>query len=137
MSVTLNAMLALVGRLDDAQGFDAPRERFRRFLLEYMTDAGVARSLIDQSQHSLDEQHHRALQDTIVVLGRFLGFETAFGTNPRLAGGAGYDGHWRSRRRLEIVLEVRTDHTPRTTPARDRRRTASARGGWSRISIAS
>jgi hypothetical protein len=114
MAVTLNEMLALVGRLDDAEGFDTPRERFRRFLVEYVTDAGVARSLVDQSQHSLGDQHHRALQDTIVVLGRFLGFETVFGTSQRAHGSPTFDGQWRSRRRLEIVLDVRTDHTPRS-----------------------
>jgi hypothetical protein len=114
MSITLNEILALVGRLDDSPGFDTPRERFRRFLLERVTDAGVARSFIDQSQRALGEQHQRALQDAIVVLGRFLGFETVFGTDQRVAGGARYDGLWRSRRRLAIVLEVCTDQTPRS-----------------------
>jgi hypothetical protein len=114
MSITLNEILALVGRLDDSPGFDTPRERFRRFLLERVTDAGVARSLIDQSQRALGEQHQRALQDAIVVLGRFLGFETVFGTDQRVAGGARYGGQWRSRRRLAIVLEVCTDQTPRS-----------------------
>jgi hypothetical protein len=114
MSITLNEILALVGRLDESAGFDTPRERFRRFLLEHVTDPGVARSLIDQSQRSLGEQHERALQDVIVVLGRFLGFETEFGPNQSVSGVATYDGQWRSRRRLEIVLEVCTDQTPRS-----------------------
>jgi hypothetical protein len=114
MSVILNDLLALVGRLDDSPGFDTPRERFRRFLLDRVSDPGVARSLIDQSQRSLDEQHHRSLQDAIVVLGRFLGFETGFGTYQRVAGAAKHDGQWRSRRRLEVVLDVRTDETPRS-----------------------
>jgi hypothetical protein len=114
MSITLNEILALVGRLDESTGFDTPRERFRRFLLDHVTDAGVARSLIDQSHRSLGEQHQRALQDVVVVLGRFLGFETVFGPNQRVAGVAKYDGQWRSRRRLEIVLEVCTDQTPRS-----------------------
>ena len=112
--VTLNELLALVGRLDDAPGFDTPRERFRRFLFERVTDAGVARSLIEQGQHSLGEQHRRALQDAIVMLGRFLGFETTFGTYQRVAGAVRYEGQWRSRHRLEIVIEVRGDQTPRT-----------------------
>jgi hypothetical protein len=114
MRVSLNELLALVGRLDDAPGFDTPRERFRRFLFERVTDAAVARSLVEQSQHSLGEQHRRALQDAIVVLGRFLGFETTFGTYQRVAGAVKYDGQWRSRHRLEIVIEIRADQTPRT-----------------------
>jgi hypothetical protein len=117
MSITLNEILALVGRFDESSGFDAPRERFRRFLLEHVTDAGVARALIDQSQRSIGEQPQRALQDAVVVLGRFLGFETVFGPNQRIAGIAKYDGQWRSRRRLEIVLEVCTDQTPRSDVA--------------------
>src|SRR5438876_6175697 len=117
MSITLNEILALVGRFDESSGFDAPRERFRRFLLEHVTDAGVARSLIDQSQRFIGEQAQRALQDTVVVLGRFLGFETVFGPNQRVAGIAKYDGQWRARRRLEIVLEICTDQTPRSDVA--------------------
>lgn len=34
MSITLNQILALVGKLDDLQGDGTPRERFRRFLKE-------------------------------------------------------------------------------------------------------
>ena len=40
MSVTLDDVLALAGRLDDSGGFDAPRERFRRFLTEHATREG-------------------------------------------------------------------------------------------------
>ena len=46
MTVTLNELLMLVGRLDDSAGFDTPRERFRRFLVEHVTGAHTARSLI-------------------------------------------------------------------------------------------
>jgi hypothetical protein len=34
MSITLNQIWALVGKLDDSPGDDTPRERFRRFLKE-------------------------------------------------------------------------------------------------------
>ena len=110
MSVVLNEVLTLVGRLDDAPGADTPRERFRRFLLE-LTDLEAARALIEQAQRSLGEQQHRALQDAIVRLGRFLGFETAFGIYHRGPGAATCDGRWRSRHRLEILLDVRTNQT--------------------------
>ena len=113
MRVTLNELLALVGRLDDAPGFDTPRERFRRFLFERVTDASALGALIEEGQNSLGEQHRRAVQDALVVLGRFLGFETTFGNYQRVAGTLKFDGQWRSRHRLEVTLEVRTDETPR------------------------
>ena len=113
MGVTVSQLLMLVGHLDDSLGFDTPRERFRRFLIERITDEHLARNFIDQCQRSIGEQYHRALQDGIVLLGRFLGFETEFGTYQRLAGAVKFDGQWRSRRRLHVVLEVRTDQTPR------------------------
>lgn len=112
LGVTLNQVLNLVGRLDDSPGFDSARERFRRFLVERVTDVAAARALADEGQRSPGEQHHRALQDVVVLLGRFLGFETTFGTYEPLAGGVKYDGQWRARRRLQVVLEVRTDQTP-------------------------
>jgi hypothetical protein len=115
MSVDLNDVLTLVGRLDDAYGFDTPRDRFRRFLLD-TRDLATLGSLIEQGHRALGEQAHRALQDALVVLGRFLGFETTFGSY----GGAGlakYEGFWRSRGRLEILLDLRTSQTTATDVA--------------------
>lgn len=115
MDVSLNSILALVGRIDDATGFDAPRERFRRFLAEYVTDAGIARSFIEQVQHSLNDQHRRALQDLVVLLGRFLGFETTFGGSPR-PGHVKHDGQWRGHPQLDIDVQVRTDQAAQPVP---------------------
>jgi hypothetical protein len=114
MNVTLSELLPLVGRLDSAPGFDTPRERYRRFLLEHVTDVSTARALIDECQRSVGEQRHRALQDLVVLLGRFLGFETIFGSYDRSTPG-GMDGQWRSRGLLDVVLEVRTEQTPAAT----------------------
>ena len=114
MSITLNEILTLVGNLDDTAGFDAPRERFRRFLTEHVTDVTVAQPLIEACERSVGEQHHRALQDLVVLLGRFLGFETTFGRYEALAGAVKFDGQWRSRGRLDVVLELRTDQTAAT-----------------------
>lgn len=114
MTVTLNELLMLAGRLDDSSGFDTPRERFRRFLVEHVTDAHAARTLIEQCQHSPGDQHHHALQDLVVVLGRCLGFETRYGSHLPAAGSLKADGHWRSRR-LDVVLEIRTDQTEATS----------------------
>jgi len=113
LGVTVSQLLLLVGHLDDTPGFDTPRERFRRFLIDRVTDSHLIRSFVEQCQRSIGEQHHRALQDGIALLGRFLGFETEFGTYQRLAGAIKFDGQWLSRRRLHVVLEVRTDQTPR------------------------
>jgi hypothetical protein len=115
MNITLNELLLLLGRLDDAAGFDTPRERFRRFLVEHVTDVQIARPLIEECQRSVGEQHHRALQDLVVLLGRFMRFETTFGTYERLPGGVKLDGQWRSRGRLDVVLEIRTDQTSDAT----------------------
>jgi len=115
MTITLNELLTLLGRLDDAPGFDTPRERFRRFLIDHVTDVETARPLIEECQRSIGEQHHRALQDLIVLLGRFMRFDTTFGTYESLPGGVKIDGQWRSRGRLDVVLEIRTDQTTEPT----------------------
>src|SRR5262245_42804180 len=111
MDITLQELLPLVGTLDNRPGFDAPRERFRRFLLQHLTDIRVVAALLDQAQHALGEQNHNALQDLVTLLGRFLGFETAFGSYQPLAGSVKYDGHWNSRDRMHVVIEVRSDQT--------------------------
>jgi hypothetical protein len=110
MGITLDHLLGLVGRLDDGGGFDSPRERFRRFLIEQETSGHIGRTLLDQCPPLIDEQHHRAVQDLVVLLGRSLGFDTTFGTYSP-AGGLNSEGYWRSRGRLDVVLELRTNHT--------------------------
>src|SRR5207237_7017535 len=97
MSITLDELVLLVGRLDDSPGFDTPRERFRRFLLERVTDVHFAGALADECQRSPGDQPRRALQDAVVLLGRFLGFEPTFGTYRPLAGALRCDGQWRAR----------------------------------------
>jgi len=125
MSLTLDELLPLVGRLDDAPGFDTPRERFRRFLLERVTDVPTASALIEDCQRSVGEQHHRALQDLIVVLGRLLRFEITFGTYERSSGGVRVDGQWRSPD-LAVVLEIRTEQTTATLEGLARATAATA-----------
>jgi hypothetical protein len=111
MSVTLDDVLLMVGRLDDAPGFDTPRERFRRFISTHVANRHVARAFLEQCQRSLGEQHHRALKDLVTLLGRFLGLETAFGSYTPFPGALRYDGHWRYPGKLNLVLEVRSDQT--------------------------
>ena len=109
MPIRMRDLLTLVGRLDDAPGFDSPRERFRRFLVERIADPAAAATILEDCQKSIGEQPHRVLQDTVVLLGRFLGFETTFGTYQRSGGAVRFDGQWRSRGRMHAILEVRSD----------------------------
>jgi hypothetical protein len=111
MRISIGAIQELVGTLDDSPGFDSSRESFRRFLHERVTDVGTVAALIEQSQYALGRQNHRALQDLVTLLGRFLGFTIAFGVYEPVAGSFRYDGHWKSRERTHIVIEVRTDQT--------------------------
>lgn len=111
MSFALQEILTLVGRLDDGPGFDTPRERFRRFLTERLTDVAGVRALLAQCQQGLGDQPARARHDLIVLLGVFLGFEVSFGGYEPPAGPPHLSGHWRSRRRARIVLDVRSEQT--------------------------
>ena len=111
MSFALQEILTLVGRLDETPGFDTPRERFRRFLTERVTDVGGVRSLLSQCQQSLGDQHARARHDLIVMLGVFLGFEVTFGGYEAPGRPARLSGHWRSRRRARLIVDVRSEQT--------------------------
>ncbi len=111
MSFELQDILTLVGRLDETPGFDTPRERFRRFLTERVTDAAEVRSLLSQCQQALGDQHARARHDLIVLLGVFLGFEVTFGGYEAPGRPARLNGHWRSRRKARLIVDVRSEQT--------------------------
>jgi hypothetical protein len=112
MGVTLDQILMLTGRLDDASGFDSARERFRRFLLDHVREPAMARVLIDECRHAPGDTHRRALQDLIVLLGRFMGFHARFGSPPRAPATWG-SGEWRSPT-LHVLVEVRGDPPDRS-----------------------
>jgi hypothetical protein len=109
MRLSLHEILAIVGHLDDAPGFDTPRERFRRFLLEHMTSAGVALTFLGEAQHLISEQYQRALQDTLAAAGQILGFEVLFGSYDRHGAAARHVGAWRARRRLIVDVRLFAD----------------------------
>lgn len=111
MSFELQDILSLVGRLDETPGFDTPRERFRRFLTERVTDVTEIRSLLSQCQQALGDQHARARHDLIVLLGVFLGFEVTFGGYEAPGRPARLSGHWRSRRQARLIVDVRSEET--------------------------
>lgn len=108
MSVTLNQILSLVGKLDDSPGDDVPRERFRRFLRENVLEVGQVRDHVEECLRSSGDQYNRALQDLVNYLGHFLGFEVTFGRYHGIQGQIGFDGHWTSSARFHIVVEVKT-----------------------------
>ena len=114
MSISLAELLPLVGRLDDAPGFDTPRERFRRFLLERANHLPTVHALIDECQRSVGEQHHRVLQDLIAVVGRSLQFAVSFGLYERSADDLSAHARWRSAGLLDVVLQIETDHSAAT-----------------------
>jgi hypothetical protein len=112
MSISLAELLPLVGRLDDEPGFDTSRERFRRFLLDRAGHLPTIQSLIDECQRSVGEQHHRVLQDLIVVVGRALQFAIAFGPYEGSVDALDTYSYWRSAGVLDVILQIETDHTP-------------------------
>ena len=108
MGVTLDQILMLTGRLDDASGFDSARERFRRFLLDHVREPAMARVLIDECQHVPSDQHRRALDDLVVLLGRFLGFHARFApAGTGLSASRVAFGEWRAPG-LHVIVDVRS-----------------------------
>ena len=107
MGVTLDQILMLTGRLDDASGFDSARERFRRFLLDHVREPAMARVLIDECRHAPGETHRRALHDLVVLLGRFMGFHARFAF-PLRTSAAEVCGEWQSPT-LRVLVEARGD----------------------------
>jgi hypothetical protein len=108
MSITLNQILSLVGKLDDTPVDSAPRERFRRFLKENVKEIGQIRDYVDECLRNKGEQYNKALQDLVNYLGEFLGFEVVFGRYQGAPGKIGNDGLWKSPKGFYIVIEVKT-----------------------------
>ncbi len=112
MTLPLVDILALVGRLDDAPGYDSARERFRRYLSTHVTDVAALRALLAQTQERLGDQHARARHDVVTLLGRFLGLEVIFGAYQPTARGSGQpDSEWRSASRAHILLAVLSEQS--------------------------
>jgi hypothetical protein len=111
MDFTIEQLLTIIGRLDDSPGFDTSRERLRRFLIERIDGLESARQVIQECREHSGEQSHRALQDAVVLCGRFLGFESAFGRYQHDPGAMPAHGLWHSRRRLHVTLVLCTDQS--------------------------
>ena len=106
--ISLKQILALVGSLDDAQGDQTPRERFRQFLQENVTEVGQLRDYVEECLRTSGDQYSRALQDLVNRLGQFLGFHVRYGRYQGVAGQKGFDGLWDSPKGYHVVVEVKT-----------------------------
>lgn len=105
---TLNEILNVIGKLDDNEGTDTARERFRRFLQQKVCDVRQIQEYVEECLRNSGDQYYRALQDLVNHLGRFLGFDVTFGRYQGMKGKIGFDGHWKSRTDFHIVVEVKT-----------------------------
>ena len=108
MNLTLTQILDLVGTLDDSVGENTPRERFRRWIKQNVTEAGQLRDYIEEALRNSGNQYNRALQDLVNYIGEFLGFEVTFGRYKGVRNDIGYDGIWKSPTGFYIVIEVKT-----------------------------
>ena len=108
MNVTLSQILNLVGKLDDQQGDDISRERFRTFLRDNVKDIGQLRDYIEECLRNSGDQYNRALQDLVNYIGCFLGFKVEYGRYHGVSNAIGFDGLWMSPSQFFITVEVKT-----------------------------
>ncbi len=111
MSITLQQILALTGKLDDTPGLETPRERFRRFIHDNVTNVGEVRDYIEECLRTSGDQYSRALQDLVNHVRHFWGFTVTFGRYQGVRGQVGFDGHWQSPSGFDLVIEVKTSET--------------------------
>jgi len=138
VQLTLEQLLSVVGTLDDSPGFDTARERFRRFITKRIATFAELRQLIEQCLQLPGMQSHRALEDLVLTLGRFLDFEVVFGRYDPTSILTG--GGWRARRELFIHVAVWTSHTPtidlaQLTSGNPKEGRSSAGDGESRVGL--
>lgn len=108
MNISLTQILNLVGKLDDTPGDETPRERFRRYLKDNVSEVGQIRDYIEECLRNSGDQYNRALQDLVNHLASFLGFDVVFGRYHGVPGQIGFDGLWKSPIEFFIVAEVKT-----------------------------
>lgn len=92
MDVSLVKILDLV-KLTDEPGDDTPRERFRSFLKDNLTEVGLLRDFVEECLRHKGDNYSRALQDLVNCIGHLLGFEVVFGRYSGAHGHIGFDGH--------------------------------------------
>ena len=105
---SLSQVLDLAGKLDDAEGDDAPRVRFRNFLSKNVLEVGQVRDYVEECLANSGDQYNRALQDLVNYIGHFLGFDVTYGRYQGVVGQVGFDGLWTSPTGFHVVVEVKT-----------------------------
>ncbi len=105
--ISLDDILALVGKLDDTPGLDAPRERFRNHL-QKIVEVGQLRDYVETCLRASGEQYARALQDLVNYAGNFFGFHVTYGRYQGISGEHNFDGRWEAPGGLHIVIETKT-----------------------------
>jgi hypothetical protein len=103
-------VLALAGKLDDSEGENTPRERFRQFLMEDVTEVGQVRDYVEECLRNSGDQYNRALQDLVNYTGHFLGFKVQYGRYQGVPSQVGFDGLWTSPAGYHLVIEVKTSN---------------------------
>jgi hypothetical protein len=106
--INLSQVLDLAGKLDDSEGENTPRERFRQFLKKNVLEVGQVRDYVEECLRNSGDQYSRALQDLVNYIGHFLGFAVEYGRYQGVQGQIGYDGHWTSPTGFHLVIEVKT-----------------------------
>jgi hypothetical protein len=106
-AISLDQLLMLVGELNDQQGQDTPRDRFRQFLSSSVTAVGTVRDYVQVCLAKKGDQYDRALQDLVNHAGRLMGFDVEFGRYSGVANDIGHDGLWRADD-FSVVVEVKT-----------------------------
>jgi hypothetical protein len=107
-TLTLIDVLKLVGPVDDTAGEHSARERFRTYLQDSVTEAGVLRDYTEICINTSGLQYARAFQDLVNHCGRLLGFTVEFGRYQGSHTEIGHDGLWQSSTGLCLVVEVKT-----------------------------
>jgi len=105
---TLSELLDTVGQLDDSEGEDTARERFRRMLKQKVSNVGQIREFVQECLGNSGDQFNKALQDLVNRIGELLEFEVEYGRYRGVKGHIGFDGLWHSPTGRAIVTETKT-----------------------------
>jgi hypothetical protein len=105
---TLSELLDTVGQLDDSEGDDTARERFRRMLKQKVSSVSQIREFVQECLENSGDQFNKALQDLVNRIGELLEFEVEYGRYRGTVAHIGFDGLWHSPTGRAIVTETKT-----------------------------
>lgn len=105
---TLSELLDTVGQLDDSEGADTARERFRRMLKQKVNSVSQIREFVQECLENSGDQFNKALQDLVNRIGELLEFEVEYGRYRGTVAHIGFDGLWHSPTGRAIVTETKT-----------------------------